>query len=32
MSMVAIDADPDCENFFIVSRGGNYVLKAQLGS
>ena len=29
--IVAIDADPDCENFFIVSRGGNYVLKAQLG-
>jgi YVTN family beta-propeller protein len=28
--LVAIDADPDCENFFIVSRGGNYVLKAQL--
>ena len=29
--LVAIDADSDCENFFIVSRGGNYVLKAQLG-
>jgi mono/diheme cytochrome c family protein len=29
--IVAMDADPDCENFFIVSRGGNYVLKAQLG-
>jgi YVTN family beta-propeller protein len=28
--IVAMDADPDCENFFIVSRGGNYVLKAQL--
>ena len=28
--IVAIDADPDCENFFIVSRGGNFVLKAQL--
>jgi hypothetical protein len=28
--LVAIDADQDCENFFIVSRGGNYVLKAQL--
>jgi YVTN family beta-propeller protein len=28
--LVAIDADPDCENFFIVSRGGNFVLKAQL--
>ena len=30
--LVAIDADQDCENFFLVSRGGNYVLKAQLGS
>jgi YVTN family beta-propeller protein len=29
--LVAIDADRDCENFFLVSRGGNYVLKAQLG-
>jgi YVTN family beta-propeller protein len=28
--IVAIDADEDCENFFIVSRGGNYVLKATL--
>ena len=28
--IVAMDADPACENFFIVSRGGNYVLKAQL--
>ena len=28
--LVAIDADRDCENFFLVSRGGNYVLKAQL--
>ena len=25
-----MDADDDCENFFILSRGGNYVLKAQL--
>ncbi|MGH8601392.1 MAG: hypothetical protein ACREXR_00980 [Gammaproteobacteria bacterium] len=30
--LVAIDADRKCENFFIVSRGGNYVIKAQLGS
>jgi YVTN family beta-propeller protein len=29
--IVAMDADDDCENFFILSRGGNYVLKAQLG-
>jgi YVTN family beta-propeller protein len=29
--LVAIDADRDCENFFLVSRGGNYVLKARLG-
>ena len=28
--IVAMDADDDCENFFILSRGGNYVLKAQL--
>jgi len=28
--IVAIDSDSDCENFFIVSRGGNYVLKAGL--
>ena len=27
-----MDADDDCENFFILSRGGNYVLKAQLGA
>lgn len=27
--VVAIDADEQCRNFFIVSRGGNYVLKAQ---
>ena len=26
-----MDADPDCENLFIVSRGGNYVIKVQLG-
>jgi YVTN family beta-propeller protein len=30
--LVAIDADDACENFFIVSRGGNYVLKAQPGA
>ena len=30
--IVAMDADPDCENFFFVSRGGNFVLKAQLDS
>ncbi len=29
--VVAIDADDRCKNFFIVSRGGNYVLKAKLG-
>lgn len=29
--LVAIDADRSCENFFLVSRGGNYVLKARLG-
>ena len=28
--VVAIDSDNQCRNFFIVSRGGNYVLKAQL--
>src|SRR5262245_58245770 len=28
--LVAIDADASCENFFIVSRGGNNVLKATL--
>jgi YVTN family beta-propeller protein len=28
--LAAIDADPKCENFFIVSRGGNYVLQAKL--
>ena len=28
--IVAMDADDDCENFFILSRGGNFVLKAQL--
>ncbi len=28
--LVAIDADKKCENFFIVSRGGNYVIKAVL--
>ncbi|MGH8587984.1 MAG: hypothetical protein ACREXX_01210, partial [Gammaproteobacteria bacterium] len=28
--LVAIDADPKCKNFFIVSRGGNYVLRAKL--
>lgn len=28
--LVAIDADQKCENFFIVSRGGNYVLRAKL--
>jgi YVTN family beta-propeller protein len=26
--VVAIDADSTCQNFFIVSRGGNYVIKA----
>ncbi len=30
--IVAIDADKECENFFIVSRGGNYVIKATLDS
>jgi YVTN family beta-propeller protein len=30
--LVAIDADDKCQNFFIVSRGGNYVIKAKLGS
>ncbi|MGH8611048.1 MAG: hypothetical protein ACREYF_03105 [Gammaproteobacteria bacterium] len=29
--LVAIDADNKCDNFFIVSRGGNVVIKAQLG-
>jgi YVTN family beta-propeller protein len=28
--LVAIDADSDCKNFFLVSRGGNYVIKARL--
>ncbi|MGH9894181.1 MAG: hypothetical protein ACREA0_19800, partial [bacterium] len=28
--IVAIDADKNCKNFFIVSRGGNYVIKARL--
>ena len=28
--IVAVDADDQCKNFYIVSRGGNYVLKAQL--
>ncbi|MGH8651934.1 MAG: hypothetical protein ACREYE_07000 [Gammaproteobacteria bacterium] len=28
--LVAINADRKCENFFIVSRGGNYVIKAVL--
>ncbi len=28
--LVAIDADRKCDNFFIVSRGGNYVIKAAL--
>jgi YVTN family beta-propeller protein len=28
--VVAIDSDDECRNFFIISRGGNYVLKAQL--
>jgi YVTN family beta-propeller protein len=28
--LIAIDSDDKCQNFFIVSRGGNYVLKAQL--
>ncbi len=30
--IVAIDADKECKNFFIVSRGGNYVLKATIGA
>jgi YVTN family beta-propeller protein len=30
--IVAIDADKECKNFFIVSRGGNYVLKATPGA
>ena len=30
--VVAIAADRGCENFFVVSRGGNYVLRAQLGA
>lgn len=30
--VVAIDADEKCEHFFIVSRGGNYVLRASLGT
>jgi YVTN family beta-propeller protein len=29
--VVAIDSDAKCKNFFIVSRGGNYVLKAMVG-
>ena len=29
--LAAIDADDDCEQFFIVSRGGNTVFKATLG-
>jgi YVTN family beta-propeller protein len=28
--LVAIASDPQCQNFFIVSRGGNFVLKAHL--
>ena len=28
--LVDIAADPECQNFFIVSRGGNYVIKAHL--
>ncbi|MGH8473838.1 MAG: hypothetical protein ACREVJ_15595, partial [Gammaproteobacteria bacterium] len=28
--LVAIDADQRCKNFLIVSRGGNYVLRAKL--
>jgi hypothetical protein len=28
--IVAIDADPSCETFLLVSRGGNYVLRASL--
>jgi hypothetical protein len=27
---VAIDADPDCETFLLVSPGGNYVMRAGL--
>src|SRR4029453_291807 len=27
--VVAIDSDRECQNFFIVSRGGNYVIKTQ---
>ncbi|MCI0666821.1 MAG: hypothetical protein L0Y38_06265 [Methylococcaceae bacterium] len=30
--LVAIDSDRRCERFFIVSRGGNYVIKAQIGT
>jgi hypothetical protein len=30
--LVAIDADRNCDNVFIVSRGGNYVIKARVGS
>jgi YVTN family beta-propeller protein len=28
--LVAIDADPTCDVFLLVSRGGNYVMRAQL--
>ena len=28
--LVAIASDPECQDFFIVSRGGNYVLRARL--
>jgi YVTN family beta-propeller protein len=28
--LVAIDADPTCDTFLLVSRGGNYVMRAQL--
>jgi hypothetical protein len=28
--LVAIASDPQCQSFFIVSRGGNYVLRASL--
>ncbi len=28
--LVAMDTDSDCERFYILSRGGNYVIKARL--
>lgn len=30
--IVAIDSDEECKDFFLVSRGGNYVLRASIGA